>query len=50
MKSNGRVEVPVSVLQTARKDFIAEKISDQQVSFFIWITNSNSFFFIIKIV
>jgi len=37
MKSNGRVEVPVSVLQTARKDFqvIAEKISDQQVSFFI---------------
>ena len=34
MKSNGRVEVPVSVLQTARKDFIAERISDQQVSFF----------------
>ena len=33
MKSNGRVEVPVSVLQTARKDFVAERISDQQVSF-----------------
>jgi threonine synthase len=30
MKSNGRVEVPVSVLQTARKDFVAERISDQQ--------------------
>ena len=33
MKSNGRVEVPVSVLQTARKDFVAERISDEQVSF-----------------
>ena len=33
MKSDGRVEVPVSVLQTARKDFVAERISDQQVSF-----------------
>ena len=33
VKSNGRVEVPVSVLQTARKDFVAERISDQQVSF-----------------
>ena len=32
MKSHGRVEVPVSVLETARKDFVAEKISDQQVS------------------
>ena len=32
VKSNGRVEVPVSVLQTARKDFVAERISDQQVS------------------
>ncbi|KAF8809601.1 tryptophan synthase beta subunit-like PLP-dependent enzyme, partial [Phlegmacium glaucopus] len=30
MKSNGRVEVPVSVLETARKDFVAERISDQQ--------------------
>ena len=33
MKSNGRVEVPVSVLEIARKDFVAERISDQQVSF-----------------
>jgi threonine synthase len=33
MKSNGRVEVPVSVLETARKDFVAERISDQQVGF-----------------
>lgn len=31
MKSNGRVEVPVSVLETARQDFVAERISDQQV-------------------
>ncbi|KAH9474795.1 Threonine synthase [Psilocybe cubensis] len=28
MKSNGRVEVPIPVLETARKDFIAERISD----------------------
>ena len=33
VKSNGRVEVPVSVLEAARKDFVAERISDQQVSF-----------------
>ena len=33
MKRNGRVEVPVSVLETARKDFVAERISDQQVKF-----------------
>lgn len=32
MNSNGRVEVPVLVLETARKDFVAERISDQQVS------------------
>lgn len=31
MKTNGRVEVPASVLETARKDFVAERISDQQV-------------------
>jgi len=30
VKSHGRVEVPVSVLETARKDFVAERISDQQ--------------------
>ena len=34
MKSNGRVEVPVWILQKAQKDFVAERISDQQVSFF----------------
>lgn len=33
MKKDGRVEVPVSVLQIARKDFVSERISDQQVSF-----------------
>ena len=31
MKKNGRVEVPASVLETARKDFIAERISDELV-------------------
>ncbi|KAF8153208.1 tryptophan synthase beta subunit-like PLP-dependent enzyme [Crassisporium funariophilum] len=29
MKTDGRVEVPVAVLETARKDFVAERISDQ---------------------
>ncbi|KDR77309.1 hypothetical protein GALMADRAFT_246661 [Galerina marginata CBS 339.88] len=28
MKNDGRVEVPVSVLESARKDFVAERISD----------------------
>ncbi|KAF8902617.1 tryptophan synthase beta subunit-like PLP-dependent enzyme [Gymnopilus junonius] len=28
LKSNGRVQVPVPVLETARKDFLAEKIPD----------------------
>ena len=32
VKSDGRVEVPVGVLELARKDFIAERISDEQVS------------------
>jgi len=32
MKSDGRVEVPVSVLETARRDFFAERISDELVS------------------
>jgi hypothetical protein len=31
MKSDGRVEVPVQVLETARKDFVAERISDDLV-------------------
>jgi len=29
MKSDGRVEVPVSVLEAARRDFFAERISDE---------------------
>lgn len=33
MKKNGRVEVPTPVLETARKDFIAERISDDLVRF-----------------
>jgi threonine synthase len=32
MKSNGRVEVPVSVLEAARRDFLAERISDELTS------------------
>lgn len=31
MKSDGRVEVPMGVLETARRDFVAERISDGQV-------------------
>ncbi|KAJ7216571.1 tryptophan synthase beta subunit-like PLP-dependent enzyme [Mycena pura] len=30
MKSDGRVEIPVAVLETARRDFLAERISDEQ--------------------
>jgi threonine synthase len=31
VKSNGRVEVPVEVLELARQDFLAERVSDNQV-------------------
>lgn len=30
MKSDGRVEVPTSVLESARRDFCAERVSDEQ--------------------
>ncbi|KAH9996305.1 tryptophan synthase beta subunit-like PLP-dependent enzyme [Russula vinacea] len=30
VKSNGRVEVPVEVLELARRDFLAERVSDDQ--------------------
>ncbi|KAJ6591115.1 tryptophan synthase beta subunit-like PLP-dependent enzyme [Mycena vulgaris] len=30
MKSDGRVKIPVAVLETARRDFLAERISDEQ--------------------
>ncbi|THH30480.1 hypothetical protein EUX98_g3691 [Antrodiella citrinella] len=30
VKSDGRVQVPTSVLELARKDFVAEKVTDQQ--------------------
>ena len=33
MKGDGRVEVPVSVLEAARRDFFAERISDELVSY-----------------
>ena len=32
MKSDGRVEVPAAMLELARRDFVAECISDDQVS------------------
>ena len=31
VKSDGRVEVPTSVLESARRDFVAERISNEQV-------------------
>ncbi|RDB14708.1 Threonine synthase [Hypsizygus marmoreus] len=31
MKTNGRVELPISVLESARRDFLAERISDDQI-------------------
>jgi threonine synthase len=31
VKSNGRVEVPVEVLELAKQDFLAERVSDDQV-------------------
>jgi threonine synthase len=31
VKTNGRVEVPVEVLELARRDFLAERVSDDQV-------------------
>ena len=33
VKTNGRVEVPVEVLELARQDFLAERVSDDQVCF-----------------
>jgi threonine synthase len=33
VKSDGRVEVPMGVLELARRDFVAERISDEQVRF-----------------
>jgi threonine synthase len=32
VKTNVRVEVPVEVLELARRDFLAERVSDDQVS------------------
>jgi threonine synthase len=33
VKSDGRVEVPVAVLEAARRDFVAERVSDEQVGY-----------------
>jgi threonine synthase len=32
VKSNGRVSVPVAVLEAARKEFVATRVSDAEVS------------------
>lgn len=34
MKSDGRVDIPVAVMESARRDFSAERISDEQVRIF----------------
>lgn len=34
VKNDGKVEVPVPVLEAARRDFVAERISDEQVRFY----------------
>ena len=31
VKKNGRVEVPIEVFELARRDFLAERVSDDQV-------------------
>ena len=35
MKSNGRVELPVAVLELARRDFVSECISDELVRYVV---------------
>lgn len=35
VKSNGRVEVPQRVLELAKRDFTAERVSDEQVKIFL---------------
>jgi threonine synthase len=35
VKSDGRVEVPIAALELARQDFLAERISDEQVRLFL---------------
>ena len=37
MKSDGRVEVPVSVLEAAKRDFLAERVSDDLVSYYVFL-------------
>ena len=38
VKTDGRVEIPVKALETARKDFIAERVSDEEVRPIIFST------------
>lgn len=44
VKSDGRVEVPTKVLELARRDFLAERVSDQQVRLgcFTYVERSSS--------
>ncbi|KAL0946184.1 hypothetical protein HGRIS_012445 [Hohenbuehelia grisea] len=37
VKTDGKVEVPTTVLESARRDFLAERISDEQVGLSRWI-------------
>ena len=39
MKSNGGVELPRGVVESARRDFVAERISDEQVCFNFFTMN-----------
>jgi threonine synthase len=38
VKSNGRVEVPTAVLESARKDFLAERVSDEKARYSVYHT------------
>ena len=42
VKSGGRVEVPIGVLELARKNFLAERISDEQVGFHVNLIKNDS--------
>ena len=35
VKTDGRVQVPIEVLELARRDFLAERVSDEQVSYLL---------------
>lgn len=45
VKTDGRVQVPVKVLELARKDFLAERVSDEQVCLFLHFPGFMRFYF-----